>query len=92
MPATSRSAERFNLAVAQRTRRFAFEIENDEIFASVKQLSQMIVAVNPDFRGVGAAIEQSFFARQYFLLCSEHFLRFISKCSRRGPAISSLEE
>src|SRR6266513_5196722 len=42
----------------------------------------MIIAVNPDFRGTGAAIEQPFFAREYFLFRSEHFRCFVSK--RRG--------
>ena len=41
----------------------------------------MIVAVDPDFRGIGAPIEQPFLACEYFLFRSEHFLRFISKCS-----------
>ena len=70
----------FQFAFAQRSRRFAFKVENDEIFSGIEQLPEMIVAVNTDFRGIGAAIEQPFFAREYFLFRIEHFLRFISKC------------
>src|SRR6266550_7184645 len=40
----------------------------------------MVVAVNPDFRGVGATIKKPFFAPEYFLLGSEHFFGFVSKC------------
>jgi len=32
----------FHFAVAQRTRRFSFEIKNDEIFAGINQLPQMM--------------------------------------------------
>src|SRR4030095_15866268 len=40
----------------------------------------MVVAVNPDFRGIGATIEKPFFAPEYFLFRSEHFFGFVSKC------------
>jgi hypothetical protein len=42
----------------------------------------MVVAVNPDFRCVRSAIEQSFFARQYLFFRSEHFPRFTSEFRR----------
>src|SRR5262249_20837375 len=70
----------FQFAVAQWTRWFAFKIENHEIFAGIKQLSEMIIAVDANFRGVSTAIEQPFFACEYFLFRREHLLRFISKC------------
>src|SRR2546430_5615040 len=41
----------------------------------------MIVAVNPNFRGVGAAIKQPLFTHEYFLLSAEDLLCFISKYS-----------
>src|SRR5436305_3067244 len=71
----------FEFAFAQRPGRFAFKIENDKIFSGIEQLSQMIVAVNPDFSGIGSAIEQPLFARKNFLLRGQHFPRFIAKSS-----------
>ena len=42
---------------AQRPRRFAFEIENDEIFPGIERLAEMIIAVDPDL-GRGRAADR----------------------------------
>src|SRR5947207_13008643 len=42
----------------------------------------MIVAVNSDFRCVRSTVEQSFFARKYLFVRSEHFPRFTSEFRR----------
>ena len=42
----------------------------------------MVVAVNPDFRGVISTIEQSFFAGQYLFFRSEHFSGFTAEFRR----------
>src|SRR5262245_65634608 len=42
----------------------------------------MIVAVNPNFRGMRSAVEQSFLARQYLFFRSEYFPGFASKFRR----------
>jgi len=47
----------FQFALAERSRRFTFEVQNDKVFSCIKQLTKMIVAVNPDLRGIGASIE-----------------------------------
>ena len=39
----------------------------------------MIIAVNPDFRGIGFAIEQAFFASEDVLLGAENFFGFVAK-------------
>src|SRR5438105_2399472 len=49
----------FEFALAQWPRRFAFEIENDEVFSGGEHLTEMIVAVDPDFGGIRLAIEQT---------------------------------
>ncbi len=51
----------------------------------------MIVAMDPDFRGIGATIEKPFFAPEYFLFGSEHFFGFVSKCFGQALAISFRE-
>ena len=47
----------FQFALAQWARRFAFEIENHKIFSGVEDLSEMIIAVDPDLRGVRFPVE-----------------------------------
>ena len=73
----------FQFAFAQSARRFAFEIENDEIFPGIKDLAEMIIAVNPDLGGAGAAIEQQFFLGENFLLRRQNFFGFFAKRFRQ---------
>src|SRR5207248_6159207 len=44
-----------------------------------EDLAEMIIAVDPDFGGVGLAIEQTFFAGENLLLGPENFLGFAPK-------------
>src|ERR1700730_11002241 len=68
--------------LAQRPRRFAFEIENDEILSGRKDLAEMIVAVDADFRSISLPVEETFFAGENFLFSPEHFLCFAAKMFR----------
>src|SRR5207244_9322327 len=71
------------LPLAKCPRRFALEIENDEILSLIKHLAEMIIAVNPDFRSIGATVEKPFFTPDNFLLGGENLFCFLSKRIRQ---------
>src|SRR5262245_5293777 len=73
----------FQFTFAQWSRRFAFEIKNNEILSSVEQLTKMIIAMNTDLRGIGVTIEQPFFACEDLLFSIEHFFRFVAELRRK---------
>src|SRR5262249_32553199 len=73
----------FQFSFAERSSRFPFEIKDDEVFSGVEQLTKVIVAMNADFRGIRATVEQPFFAREYFLFGAEHFLRLVTESRRK---------
>ena len=83
MPATSRRAERFKYSLAQRTRRFAFEIENDEVLPGIEGLPEMIIAVSANLRGIRFSIEQAFLPLMNFFLRRQNLFGFLAKCFRQ---------
>src|SRR5439155_2097404 len=49
------------LPLTQRPGRLAFKIQNNEIFSGIKNLTEMIIAMDADLGGVAPAIEKTLF-------------------------------
>src|SRR5690348_11253535 len=70
-------------SLAERARRFAFEIEENKIASGMKRLSKMKIAMNADLVRGRTLLEQTPLPLQNLLLCREHFLGFHAKRVRQ---------
>ncbi len=75
MPGDIAQGGTLQLPFAERARRLAFEIKDDEIFPGIKSLPEMIIAVDPDLGRGRAVIENALFLREDFLFRGQNFLR-----------------
>src|SRR5438132_13499858 len=73
----------FQFPFAERTRRFAFEIEENKIATGVKGLTKMKVAMNANLMRGRPLLEEASLLRENLLLGREDFLSFSAKRFRQ---------
>src|SRR5206468_2834821 len=61
----------------------AFEVENDEIFTRVEDLTKVIIAVNADLRGVRLSVKQALFPFMNLLFREKDLFCLLAKCFRQ---------